>query len=150
MKTDHPLQHFVGKVCTIFTTPINRNYKEENPQTFPEPMYHYFTGRIESIDALGILVSQVLTPEKCKSYFFWQNLVGIAEEAELSPNIPEHASEIQKIKATNAEEVAKSDAKLEVESAQPKFQVEQPPDSLFINPESMSKLQDQMKQEFSK
>lgn len=139
MKTDHPLQHFVGKVCTIFTTPTNRNYKEENPQTFPEPMYHYFTGRVEKIDALGILVSQVLTPEKCKSYFFMQNLVGIAEEVELSPSNPVHAAEIDKIKKETAKEIASFNAK-----------VEQTPDSPFVNPESMSDLSKQMKEEFSK
>ena len=43
------LKYFIGKICTIFTMPINRNFKEENPNTFIEQPYHYFLGVIEKI-----------------------------------------------------------------------------------------------------
>lgn len=93
------LEYFIGRVCTIFTTPTNRNFKEESPKTYPAPLYQYFTGMVESIDDQGILITQVMSKERQKSYFFIQNVIGIAEEMPLNPEIPEHAEEIRQIKS---------------------------------------------------
>jgi hypothetical protein len=95
------LQHFIGKVCTVFTLPINRNFKEENPKTFVEQSYFYFLGVIESVDEDGILVTQHETG--LKSYFFKPNIVGIAEEEVLYPDNEQDAKIIDKIKEVNSE-----------------------------------------------
>jgi len=97
------LNYFVGRVCTIFTSPTNRNFKEENPEAYPEPIYHYFVGKILAIDEHGILMEQVLSPEKLKSYFFFHGIIGITEEQVLNPNNAQHAKEIHDIKAANEE-----------------------------------------------
>jgi tartrate dehydratase beta subunit/fumarate hydratase class I family protein len=95
------LQHFIGKVCTIFTQPINRNFKEENPETYPEQPYIYFVGVVEAIDEYGVLITQPTTG--LKSYFFLRNLVGIAEEEVLDPKNEKDAKTIDHIKNANAE-----------------------------------------------
>ncbi len=62
-------QYFVGKYCTIFTHPINRNFTEE--ENIP-----YFVGLVRSIDREGVAVENV-----GKMSFFPRNwIVGISEE----------------------------------------------------------------------
>jgi len=93
------LQYFVGKVCTIFTHPINRNFKEENPQTFVEQPYHYFVGVIDSVDDHGVMVTQVFSG--LKSYFFLAGLISIAEEEVLNPENEDDAKIINELKTAN-------------------------------------------------
>jgi hypothetical protein len=93
------LQHFIGKMCTVFTLPINRNFKDENPKTFVEQSYFYFLGVIEAVDNEGILVTQHETG--LKSYFFKQNIVGIAEEEILNPENEKDAKIIEKMIESN-------------------------------------------------
>lgn len=97
------LQYFKGKVCTIFTLPINRNYKEENPSTFPSQMYMYFVGLVEDIDEEGILLTQLQTTNK--SYWFWDKIIGIAEEEVV--DTPEEVEKLEKIQKEEAEQRAK-------------------------------------------
>lgn len=94
------LQYFIGKMCTIFTHPINRNFKEENPKTYPQQEYIYFVGVVEEVDSQGILITQPTTG--LKSYFFLQNLIGIAEEEVLDPQDEKHAKIIDYMKSGNA------------------------------------------------
>ena len=96
------IKYFIGKVCTVFTIPINRNFKEENPQTYPEQLYFYFTGVVEDVDEKGILITQVMG-EGLKSYFFLNSVVGIAEEKVLNPSNEQDAKEINAITQANEE-----------------------------------------------
>jgi hypothetical protein len=96
------INYFIGKVCTIITTPINRDYKQENPNTYPEQLYNYFLGRVLEIDKDGgVWLEQVMTPEKSKSYFYGRQVIGIAEEQVLNPQHPDHAKIIEQIKSAN-------------------------------------------------
>jgi hypothetical protein len=95
------LNYFIGRVCTIFTQPINRNFKEENPQTFIEQPFHYFVGVIEEIDNEGILVTQIMSG--FKSYFFKAHIISIAEEEVLHPENKADAEIIEKLKSANSE-----------------------------------------------
>jgi hypothetical protein len=95
------LDHFVGKVCTIFTQPISRNFKEESPATFPQQPFMYFVGVIDAVDSQGIMVTQPMTG--LKSYFFRNALVAIAEEEVLDPENASDAAAIEEIKASNQE-----------------------------------------------
>lgn len=99
------IQYFEGKVCTIFTTPINRSFKDENPNTFPQQSYHYFMGVVESIDNSGVWLQQLKTG--LKSYFFLSQIIGIAEEQVLDPDNEDDAEIINSMKATKEEIVAK-------------------------------------------
>jgi hypothetical protein len=113
-----PLKTFVGKVCTVFTVPINRNFKDENPGTFTEQVTNYFTGRVLEADSEGVVLEQI-TPERLRTFFFREHIVAIAEEEVLNPQDPREAARIQQIKQQS---VSRSElqerAKQEVDDAQ--------------------------------
>jgi len=94
---------FLGKVCTIFTTTTNRDYKTENPKTYPEPLYTYFVGAISDIDKGGIYTTQVTTG--LSSFFTWDNIVGIAQEEVLHPENKKDAEVIDNIKSEYKEKL---------------------------------------------
>jgi hypothetical protein len=98
------LQYFVGRAVTIFTKPINRDFKQESPTTYPQPLYNYFMGILLQADEHGILLQQV-TPERLRSYFLMENCIGIAEEQTMDVNDPGDAKKIQKIKEESKTQV---------------------------------------------
>ena len=62
---------FLNKICTIFVKATNRNFNEEQN-------INYFVGCIIDISNEGILIEH---PEnKCKSFFYKESVVGLAEE----------------------------------------------------------------------
>ena len=93
------LEYFVGKVCTVFTVLTNRNFQTENPQTYPEPMYHYFMGRILEVNTHGVILEQwAAGPKRLRSFFNLQHVISIAEEETLNPDDPMDAKIIQQYK----------------------------------------------------
>jgi len=107
------LEYFLNKICTIFTIPTNRDFKTENPTTFPQPIFHYFVGKILEIDNKGILVQQWNNNnKKLLSYFFIDHIVSISEEEILNPNDPQDAEVINNYKKAN-EQIHKKEIKNE-------------------------------------
>jgi hypothetical protein len=107
------LEYFLNKICTIFTIPTNRDFKTENPTTFPQPIFHYFVGKILEIDNKGILVQQWNNNnKKLLSYFFIDHIVSISEEEILNPNDPQDAEVISNYKKAN-EQIHKKEVKNE-------------------------------------
>lgn len=100
------LEYFLDKICTIFTIPINRDFKSENPSTFPQPIFHYFVGKILEIDEKGVFIQQWNSNKKLRSYFFTDHIVGICEEEVLDPNAPEDAKLIEEYKKINEKAVS--------------------------------------------
>jgi hypothetical protein len=100
MKSKH-LNYFRGKVCSLFTNPINRNFKEENPKTQLEQNIMYFVGVVEDVDEYGIFFTQIQTG--LKSYFFLNNLVAICEEEVLDPSNEKDAKVINTVKEKDKE-----------------------------------------------
>ena len=96
------MAYFVDKICTIFTVPTNRDFKNENPATYPQPVFHYFVGKILNVDDEGIMVQQLLNGnKKLKSYFLFAHIIGICEEEVLDPKKPEDAKVIEDYKKIN-------------------------------------------------
>lgn len=95
------LEKFINKICTIFTIQTNRDFKAENPTTYPQPVFHYFIGKILEIDEKGVLIQQWNSSKKLQSYFFIDHIVGICEEEILDPNRPEDAKAIEDYKKIN-------------------------------------------------
>lgn len=118
------LRYFVGKVCTVFTLPINREFKTENPNTYPQQLYVYFVGFVESVSETGIMLRQALTG--MKTFLFLNHVVGISEEEVLDEKDPKHAEQI-------------ADLKRQQEAR--KQQTESP----FIDPDSLDDLVQKMK-----
>jgi len=79
MKNSDTLQYFVGKICTIFTAPINREFNERQN-------VDYFVGRVDGFDDKGILMSHVIS--NCKNYYFFNNVISIAEEQMVDSDDP--------------------------------------------------------------
>lgn len=95
------LDYFKNKICTVFTVPFNRDFKSENPKTFPQPMFHYFVGKVTDIDTKGIWLEQWNSKKKLMSFFFFDHIVSICEEEILNPNDPEDSKVINDYKKAN-------------------------------------------------
>lgn len=137
------LEYFLEKVCTIFTIPTNRDFKSENPTTFPQPVFHYFVGKVLEIDEKGITLQQWNNNKKLRSYFFMQHVVGISEEEVLDPNRPEDAKVIEDFKKINENAISKTEKKYDELKKQREIINENPE----IDIESLSKLSDKIKQQ---
>jgi len=82
------MQYFIGKIVTVFTMPINRNFTEK-------VLVQYFMGEVQSVDNTGVLIKQLGVQRQ--SYFIWSNILGIVEEEVLHPDDPEDAETIADI-----------------------------------------------------
>lgn len=95
------LNYFLDKICTVFTVPTNRDFKSENPQTFPQPVFHYFVGRVVEVNQKGICIEQWNSPKKLRSFFFIDHIVSISEEEILDPTNPKDREIIEEYKKTS-------------------------------------------------
>jgi len=120
------IKYFEGKVCTVFTVAMNRNFKEENPENYPKPIFHYFMGIVESVDAIGIMLKQLNT--NAKTYLFIKSVIAIAEEEVLDPAKPDDAKIIEQYK-TASDELNQELGKFDVQSSGP-----------YLDPDSISNL----------
>ncbi len=80
------LRYFIGKICTVFTVPFNRDFKAENPEMYPQQLINYFVGEVVSVDQLGIMLSQ--SGSGLRTFLFMHSIVGIAQEQEMDPVPP--------------------------------------------------------------
>lgn len=95
------LEYFTNKICTVFTVPFNRDFKSENPNTFPQPMFHYFVGRVLEVDSKGIWLEQWNSKKKLRSFFFFNHIISICEEEVLNPQDPNDSKLIEEYKKAN-------------------------------------------------
>lgn len=141
------LQYFKGKVCTIFTSPINRNFKEENPESFPQPVFVYFIGVVDSITDQGLFLQQVSNIDSkrpLKTYFFLDKILAIAEEEQLDYKDPQDAKLIERIKQQHDAEEKKL-----MQKAQQVQEIMAKQNSPYIDPDAMSQMAEQLKQNFA-
>lgn len=120
------LDNFLDKICTIFTVTTNRDFKAENPTTYPQPIFHYFVGKVIEIDEKGILLQQWNNNKKLKSYFFIDHIVSICEEEILDPNRPEDAKLIEDYKKINEKAIEGAEKQHEKLKTQQKIIKENP------------------------
>ena len=108
------LEYFVGKICTVFTVPTNRDFKSENPQTFPQPVFHYFVGKVIEVSTRGIMIEQWNNQKKLRTFFFIEHVVSISEEEVLDPSNPNDMKAIDEFKKTNEASLKKAKENVEV------------------------------------
>jgi hypothetical protein len=113
MKPD-PLEYFVGKICTVFTVPNNRDFKAENPQTFPQPVFHYFVGKVLEVSSKGICIEQWNNDKKLRTFFFMDHIISISEEEILDPSNPKDQQLIEEYKQINEKTMKKATEHAEV------------------------------------
>jgi hypothetical protein len=70
-KQKRNLDYFRNKIVTIFTSPINRQFGEQE-------LLEYFVGKITSIDDGGIWYEHLKT--KCLNFIFYDKITSISEE----------------------------------------------------------------------
>jgi len=102
------LEYFVGKICSVFTVPTNRDFKAENPSTFPQPIFHYFVGKVLEVTNRGVSIEQWNSEKRLRTFFFLDHIVSISEEEILDPSNPKDVSIIEEYKKVN--EIAKNKA----------------------------------------
>jgi hypothetical protein len=112
MKTEN-LEYFIGKICTIFTVPTNRDFKAENPQTFPQPIFHYFVGKVLEANSKNILIEQWNNDKKLRTLFFVDYIVAISEEEILDPSNPKDLKLIEEYKQVNEKTMKKANEQVE-------------------------------------
>lgn len=134
------LEYFLGKICTIFTIPTNRDFKSENPTSFPQPIFHYFVGKVLEVDSKGVLIQQWNSNKKLKSYFFINHIIGISEEEILDPNNPEDAKFIDEYKNINKNAYEQAEKSYENLKKQQQIIRENPE----IDIETLSKLSEKL------
>lgn len=81
------MQHFVGRVCSIVTTSMNRAFDEKISR-------EHFVIRVMEIGEDGIWGSHPYNDEMI-SFFTLRHIISIHEEIELDPSNPEHAEMIR-------------------------------------------------------
>lgn len=108
------LEYFVGKICTVFTVPTNRDFKLENPQTFPQPVFHYFVGKVIEVSSKGIFIEQWNSDKKLRTFFFADHIISISEEEILDPSNPKDLKLIEEYKQVNEKEMQKVVERAEV------------------------------------
>lgn len=120
------LDYFVGKICTVFTVPTNRDFKSENPQTFPQPVFHYFVGKVIEVNSRGICLEQWNSDKKLRSFFFMDHLVSISEEEILNPSNPKDKKIIEDFKKTNESSMKRANENVEILKKQKEAIAENP------------------------
>ena len=105
------LELFLNKICTVFTIATNRDFKAENPSTYPQPIFHYFVGKVLEVDEKGLLLQQWNSNKKLKSYFFINHIIAICEEEILDPANPDDAKIIEEYKKINEKAVEGAEKK---------------------------------------
>lgn len=85
-KTIDRLQYFVGRVCSVFTSPTCRQFDELRSRE------HYVV-LVEEIGSDGLWGKHPY--RKTMSFFPIESIVFIQEEQELNPNDPEHREMIE-------------------------------------------------------
>ena len=93
MNTKH-LDYFIGKYCSIFTKPYNRDLYKENPKN-PGVVFQYFVGEVIDADEDGVSIKRIM--KGIRTFVPMESIVAIAEEEKLDPNNPEDAKTIQGI-----------------------------------------------------
>lgn len=95
-KTINLFQQFVGKVCSVFTHPINRNFDEQRSR-------EHFVVKVTHIDADAVW--GVHPYNGTLSYFNLSHVILITEEIVLDPNNPDHAKMIKQYQEKTGETI---------------------------------------------
>jgi hypothetical protein len=145
-RTLEKMQHFVGKVCSIFTGPLNRNFDETRAR-------EHFVVRVEEIDCDGLWGTHPYN--HTVSFFLMDAIKLITEEIVLDPSNPEHAKMIQEFQEKTGKPVV-SDVSphlapvVGVQKAEPPEPLveEEFESSAFIDIKNMTTMVRQAKQSF--
>ncbi len=98
------MKHFVGKVCSIISTSMNRSFDESISR-------EHFVVRIQEITLDGVWGTHPYN-EEMVSFFAMQHIISIHEEMELNPNDPSHAEMIKEYEDKTGQKIKPDVGKL--------------------------------------
>ena len=143
------LNHFVGRVCSVFTHSIPREFDELRSR-------EHFVIRVLEISPDGIWGEHPYNG--MKSFFFTNHIQFIQEEVELDPNNPDHKKMIEEYEDRTGEKLVGDLKRPEQEPSKkmelPVLDVQEVPyekspyeegDSVFVDIDSLSTLADETK-----
>lgn len=157
-KTLEQLNYFVGKVCSIVTTSMNRSFNETIAR-------EHFVVRVREVNIDGIWGTHPYN-EDMVSFFALPHIISVQQEVELDPNNPEHAQMIKEYEEKTGQKVKpdlgklpdkkkaekpKSAELLPVLDKSPAFEVEDDPnagDATFVDIASLERLAENTKRTF--
>lgn len=137
-KTIARLQRFVGKVCSVISSPINRHFEEMIAR-------EHFVVRVDEINPDGIWGAHPYNPDLV-SFFALPHVVSVHEEVELNPNNPEHKRMIEEYEERTGKKLH-SDLKGEPTET-PSQEESEEGGMAFVDIESLEKLAEQTKRTF--
>lgn len=91
------LQYFIGKVCSIISTSMNRSFDEKISR-------EHFVVRVSKVDADGVWGVHPYNSELI-SFFALPHIISIHQEIELDPNNPEHKEMIEEYQNRTGKEL---------------------------------------------
>ena len=151
VQTIEHLQYFLGKVCSIITTAMNRSFDETIAR-------EHFVIRVKEVNLDGIWGTHPYNDEMI-SFFSINHIISIHQEVEIDPSNPEHIELLNEYEAKTGKKV-KSDMQTKTPKSKPLNIVEKPieigeGDTTFVDIASLEKLAESTKkmldaQEFMK
>jgi hypothetical protein len=99
------MQHFVGKVCSIVSTSMNRSFDESISR-------EHFVVRVQQISMDGVWGTHPYNDEML-SVFMMPHIISIHEEVELDPSNPDHAQMIAEYEKKTGQKIKPDIKKLE-------------------------------------
>lgn len=109
-KTIQQLQYYVGKVCSIVTTSMNRAFDEQISR-------EHFVIRVQTINSDGVWGVHPYNQELV-SFFTLPHIISIHQEVELDSSNPEHASMIKEYEDRTGQKI-QSDLKMRSNTPEP-------------------------------
>lgn len=146
-RTLEKLNHFVGKVCSIMTTPINRNFDERVAR-------EHFVILVSEINADGIWGTHPYNSD-LMNFFRMENVVSIHQEEVLDPNNPEHQQMISEYEKKTGKKIKSDLGRSPVDQNNLLPIIENPPpvipgegDSVFVTIDNLEKLAEDTKKNY--
>lgn len=150
-KTLEHLQYFVGKVCSIVSTSMNRSFDEKVSR-------EHFVVMIQQVDSDGIWGIHPYNSELV-SFFCLEHVISIHQEYVLDPSNPEHAEMMREYEEKTGQKITSDLHKTEEKPvAKPLLSVlqEKPPtpskpsvgDATFVDVDNLERLAENTKRAF--
>ena len=149
-RTLEHLQYFIGKVCSIVATSMNRSFDEKIS-------IEHFVVIVREIDADGIWGTHPYNSDLV-SFFSLEHVISIHQEEVIDPNNPKHASMIKEFEEKSGKKIQGDLKNSPPVEKKPLFNIlkEKPPvpsnpstgDATFVDIESLERLAEDTRRAF--
>jgi len=137
-RTLERMKHFVGRVCSIVSTSMNRSFDEQIAR-------EHFVVRVQEVTPDGIWGCHPYNDEMI-SFFAMLHIISIHQEIELDPSNPEHAEMIREYEEKSGKK-ASSDLHGSPKE-KPSVPQEQEGGMTFVDIEHLERLADSSRKAF--